>query len=164
LSIARATIGPERTLPERGLRDPEDRSWDTLLDDLWSGFKDSVRIRERDQPVTAMLAPEQQFFLYENLKLHLETARLGLARGDQTLYDGNLATAQQWLADYFQDDPVADSIRDAVEGMRGIDIHPPMPDVSQSLRALAVRRQMLDALPAPETASTGAPPAAAEDR
>jgi uroporphyrin-3 C-methyltransferase len=162
LSIARATIGPQRTLPERGSRDPEDRSWDTLLDDLWSGFKDSVRIRERDQPVAAMLAPEQQFFLYENLKLHLESARLGLARGDQALFDGNLTSAQQWLADYFQDDPVAGAISDTLEDMRGIDIRPPMPDISQSLRALAVRRQMLDALPAPETAATDAPPPAAE--
>jgi uroporphyrin-3 C-methyltransferase len=162
LSIARATIGPQRTLPERASRDPEDRSWDTLLDDLWSGFKDSVRIRERDQPVAAMLAPEQQFFLYENLKLHLESARLGLARGEQRLFDGNLTTAQQWLADYFQDDPVAGSIGATLADMRGIDISPPMPDISQSLRALSVRRQMLDALPAPETASADASPPAAE--
>ena len=86
LKIARATIGPERTLPKRIAREPGERSWDTLLDDLWSGFKDSVRIRERDQPVQAMLAPEHQFFLYENLKLHLEAARLGIARNDQALF------------------------------------------------------------------------------
>jgi len=162
LRIARATSGPERTLPERVARDPEERSWDTLLDDLWAGFKDSVRIRERDQPVAAMLAPEHQFFLYENLKLHLESARLGLARGDQALFEDNLATAQQWLADYFRNDAVAVSINDALGGMRGTEIRPAMPDISQSLRALSVRRQMIGSLPAPETTATVVPPAAAE--
>lgn len=145
LKIARATIGPERTLPERVMREPGERSWDTLLDDLWSGFKDSVRIRERDQPVQAMLPPEQQFFLYENLKLHLEAARLGIARNDQALLRGNLATAGEWLDKYFQaDDGVTKAIRDSIAEIAEIEINPQLPDLSQSLRALRARMKLLE--------------------
>jgi len=151
LKIARATIGPERTLPQKVAREPGERSWDTLLDDLWSGFKDSVRIRERDKPVPAMLAPEQQFFLYENLKLHLEAARLGLARGDQALFRDNLRVAADWIDKYFEPDvgPTA-MLHKAIGEMLAIDIRPELPDISHSLRALQVRQKLMDDLtPAP---------------
>ena len=145
LKIARATIGPERTLPERAAATPGERSWDTLLDDLWAGLKDTVRIRERDKPVQAMLAPEHQFFLYENLKLHLEAARLGLARGDQALFHDNLQEAMDWLGRYFETgDHTTASLRSAIEGMLSLDIHPALPDISQSLRALKVRQDLMD--------------------
>jgi uroporphyrin-3 C-methyltransferase len=147
VKVARATIGPERTLPERVARAPGERSWDTLLDDLWNGFKDSVRIRERDQPVQAMLAPEHQFFLYENLKLNLEAARLALARHDPALYQDNLAVAADWLARYFEaEDPVARAVATAIEELRAVDIRPELPDISHSLRALQVRQKLLEDL------------------
>ncbi len=147
VKLARATIGPERTLPERVARAPGERSWDTLLDDLWSGFKDSVRIRERDQPVQAMLAPEHQFFLYENLKLHLEAARLALARHDPALYQDNLAVAAEWLARYFEpEDPVARAVAAAIDQLRAVEIRPELPDISNSLRALQVRQRLLEDL------------------
>lgn len=161
LKIARATIGAERTLPEQVARTPSERSWDTLLDDLWSGFKDAVRIRERDKPVQAMLPPEQQFFLYENLKLHLETARLGLARLDPAQFRDSLTTAADWLGRYFEPgDPTAAALRSAIETMRDTDIRPALPDISHSLRALQARRQLLDsempaASPTPATATDG---------
>ena len=151
LKIARATIGPERTLPEKVAREPGERSWDTLLDDLWAGFKDSVRIRERDKPVSAMLAPEHEFFLYENLKLHLEAARLGLARGDQTLFRDNLRVAADWIDKYFEPDAgTTAALRKAIGEMLAIDIRPELPDISQSLRALQVRQKLMDDVtPAP---------------
>lgn len=145
LKIARATIGPERTLPEPVAREPGERSWDTLLDDVWAGFKDSVRIRERDEPVQAMLAPESQFFLYENLKLHLEAARLGIARNDQALVRENLGTAREWLGSYFeQDDSATKAIREGIDTILKAEIKPELPDISQSLRALQVRKKLLD--------------------
>jgi len=145
LKIAKATIGPERTLPERTGQEPGKRNWETLLDDVWAGFKDSVRIRERDEPVQAMLAPEHQFFLYENLKLHMEAARLGLARDDQDLFRDNLNIAADWLAKYFDPDHgSAVAIAKAIAEMVEIEIRPAMPDVSQSLRALQVREKLME--------------------
>ena len=145
LKIDSATIGPERTLPQSTGLEPGERSWETLLNDVWAGFKDTVRIRERDEPVQAMLAPEHQFFLYENLKLHMEAARLGLARGDQALFSDNLNTAADWLTKYFNpDDGSATAIGSAIAEMVKIDIRPDMPDVSQSLRALQVREKLME--------------------
>ncbi|MGB5762632.1 MAG: uroporphyrinogen-III C-methyltransferase [Sedimenticolaceae bacterium] len=149
LKIASTTIGAQRTLPEATGHQAGERSWKTLAEDLWAGFKDSVRIRERDEPIQAMLAPEHQFFLYENLKLLLEGARFALARDDQTMFQDSLVTAADWLTSYFDpNDGTTASMKQAIDSMRQIDIRPVIPDISQSLRALQVRQQlMIDVVP-----------------
>jgi uroporphyrin-3 C-methyltransferase len=92
-----------------------------------------------------MLPPEQQFFLYENLKLHLEAARLGLARGDQAFFRENLETARDWLGRYFAaDDGTSAAIAEGIDAMLDVELEPALPDLSQSLRALRVRRQLID--------------------
>lgn len=144
LRIAGAPIAPERNLPERDAAAPDARNWETLLDDLWSGFKDTVRISVHDQPVQAMIAPEQQFFLYENLKLHLEVARLGLARHDPRLFRDNLATASDLLGRHFDaNDASVATVKQAIDALGDIDIAPEMPDISRSLRALIAQDKLM---------------------
>ncbi len=144
LRIAGAPMAPERNLPEQGAGAPSVRNWETLLDDLWSGLKDTVRIRVHDRPIQAMIAPEQQFFLYENLKLHLEVARLGLARHDPRLFRDNLATASDWLGRYFDaNDATVAAVKQEIDALGDIDIAPEIPNISRSLRALIARDKLM---------------------
>ena len=154
LQPARATAGAGARTPGEPERQARERSWDTLFSDLWAGFKDTVRIRERDQPVQAMLAPEHEFFLYENLKLHLAAARLGLARADQALFSDNLASAADWVRDHFDaDEGGAATLLATLDELRAVDVRPALPDISKSLRALRARRQLMVGV-IPETAAS----------
>lgn len=162
LKLASATLGgPKRTLSSDESQDTTTRTsrdWDTLLDDLWAGFKETVQIRRNDQPIQAMLAPDQQFFLYENLRLHLETARLGVARNEPELYRDSLNTVESWLATHFdQADELTRNMRQQVNRLAAIDIRPPLPDISQSLRSLQIRRKLNEDLARslPRTAPAG---------
>ena len=144
LGISGAAVRPKRTPHEPAGLSSGERSWDTLFDDLWSGFKDTVRIRQHDAPVQTMLAPEHEFFLYENLKLHLEAARLGLVRGDQALFRDNLQVAADWLDRYFDpNDAKTDALSQAIDEMQAIDLRPELPDISLSLRALQARQDLM---------------------
>lgn len=166
LDVSRATIGPERTLPERepSAAAPSERNWDTLMDDLLSGFKNSVRIRERGKPVQAMLAPEHEYFLYENLKLQLESARLGAARKDQALFQQNLKTARDWLTRYFDpSDGTAAAIDKTLAELMDQEIHPELPDISQSLRALQARKKLMESI-AGGSSTTALPEGGAESQ
>ncbi len=159
LRLTNATLGgAERTVPgDSSITPREERNWDTLLDDLWAGFKDTVRIRRRDKPVAAMLAPEQQFFLYENLRLYLESARLAVARADRELYRDSLNTVGSWLSTHFDNsDALTQSTRNAVNELMRIDIRPLMPDISSSLRSLQMRQKLNADL-------AGTPPAMAKE-
>ena len=85
-------------------------SFDNLLLQEWSGrLLDSVREEARkllrlsriDQPEAALLAPEQSFFLRENLKLRLLNARLGLLSRQTDSARTDLLSASAWMAKYF---------------------------------------------------------------
>jgi uroporphyrin-3 C-methyltransferase len=97
-------------------------------------------IRHRNKPVTAMLAPEQQFFVYQNIELQLEAARLAMLRGDQVLFDNSLKMTAQWLIDFFDNEANATTaLVGEVEKLQKLDVNPALPDISKSLMALRER-------------------------
>ncbi|MES9955858.1 MAG: uroporphyrinogen-III C-methyltransferase [Sedimenticola sp.] len=122
--------------PEEG----GDRTLKTMLQDGWEGFKSVMVIRHHGKPVSAMLPPEQQFFVYQNLRLQLEAARMSMLRGDRILYIASLETAEQWLGDLFDtESQVARAMLGEIEQLKGIDISPALPDISASLMGLRAR-------------------------
>jgi uroporphyrin-3 C-methyltransferase len=52
--------------------------WEKVLSDVWDDAKSLIRVSRIDRPEATMLAPDQSFFVRENLKLRLLNARLGL--------------------------------------------------------------------------------------
>ena len=52
--------------------------WGELLAAGWEDIKGLVRVSRIDQPDAVLLAPEQAYFLRENMKLRVLNARLGL--------------------------------------------------------------------------------------
>ncbi len=133
--------------PEAGGKQPDnardERSLDTLLRDGWEGFKSVMVIRHRDKPVSAMLSPEQQFFVYQNLELQFEAARLALLRRDPLLYTSSLKTAAQWLGDFFDTQATATrALLDQIGEMQQVDVNPVYPDISKSLASLRERQKM----------------------
>ncbi|MCJ7799063.1 MAG: uroporphyrinogen-III C-methyltransferase, partial [Polaromonas sp.] len=72
-----------------------------MLGSLWDGARQLLRVSRIDQPEAALLAPEQSFFLRENLKLRLLNARLGLLSRQTDAARGDLQSANAWLGKYF---------------------------------------------------------------
>jgi len=120
----------------------EGRTVKTMLKDGWEGFKSLMVIRRNDRPATAMLAPEQRFFLSRNLHLQLETARFALLRKDQVLYDSSLEQAGAWLVEFFdQAQSVTKSMLTGIAELKGVRVRSALPDISGSLRSLLEQRR-----------------------
>ncbi len=68
---------------------------------LRAGAADLVRVSRIDRPEAALLAPEQAFFLRENIKLTLLNARLGLLGRQLDTARADVRTAQALLNRYF---------------------------------------------------------------
>ena len=114
-----------------------ERNLDTLLEDSWKGFKDLMVIRRHDQPVSAMLPPSQQYFLYQNLQLQLESARLALLRQENILFKSSLETASEWLQSFFDpNDAATQNMQQTLQGIQATDLDPKLPDISGSLSLL----------------------------
>lgn len=68
---------------------------------VWREARSLVRITRIDRPESMLVAPEQAFFLRENLKLRLLNARLALLSRQTSTAQSDLQLAQGALARYF---------------------------------------------------------------
>jgi uroporphyrin-3 C-methyltransferase len=87
--------------------------WQRNLGLLAEEARRLVRVSRIEQPEAALLAPEQSFFLRENLKLKLLNARLGLLARQTESARSDMAAAQQALVKYF--DPTARKTQAALQ-------------------------------------------------
>lgn len=76
-------------------------AWDRIGTSVWDEVRSLVRVTRIDHPEAALLAPEQAYFLRENLKLKLLNARLALMSRQFPTAQADLQSAQQSLERYF---------------------------------------------------------------
>jgi len=75
--------------------------WRALVVDVGRSARDLVRVSRIDQPDAALLAPEQAFFLRENLKLKLLNARLALLARQMPASQADVVAVEAALQRYF---------------------------------------------------------------
>lgn len=77
-------------------------AWSAATERIWSEVKSLVRVTRIDHPEAMLVAPEQAYFLRENLKLRLLTARLSLMSRQFDTAQADLQGALRTLERYFE--------------------------------------------------------------
>ncbi len=111
--------------------------WQKISAEFWQEMKGLVRIQrfDRDEPV--LLAPGQEFFLRENLKLRLLNARLALLAHDQATFRNELRQAQLWLERHFNaHDPGLRNAQATLQRLASTEINIRLPTLNESLAAI----------------------------
>ncbi len=104
---------------------------------IWQDIKNLIVIRHHDKPIQPLLAPEQHFFLVQNLALQVEQARLALLNGQSMVYQERLETIKKWINDYFDTaHNVTRNVLSNIEALQKVDIDPPLPDISSTYAAI----------------------------
>lgn len=128
---------PGRAGSEERPRPPRTENfWQRLGAEAWQDFRQLVRIQNLKKPELPLLPPEQAYFLRENLKLRLLSARLALLQRNETAYKADIKAAETWLERHFDiTDPVVRgtlaSLRELAQSRLSIEL----PDVSAGLNA-----------------------------
>ena len=126
---------PETTEPAVARSAAE--GWRQMIDELWNDLLTLVPIERIDASEAPLLAPDQSFFLRENLKLRLLGARLSLLARDQATFRADLEAASDWLQRYFDSEATAvASSAAAIDELSKSDIVIDLPDVGASLDAV----------------------------
>ena len=102
------TDAPEDTTITGDLND-----WQSNLGKTWKALtQDFITIRHKTADAPALLAPEQQWYLVENIRHKLLQSQLALYRYDRAAYHQSLMMARKWLQTYFdtQDHKTAEAI------------------------------------------------------
>ncbi len=134
---APATIAVAEPAPNAGWTAGWRERWDRAWRDVVRASRDLVRVSRIDQPEAALLAPEQAYFLRENLKLKLLNARLGLLARQPASALADLGSAEAALARYFKTDaPAVTAARAALTQLRDELRLVELPRPDESLAAL----------------------------
>jgi len=116
-----------------------DSGWRRLLTSAWQQMRQLVRIENIDRPEVPLLLPQEQFFLRENLKLRLLSARFALLFHDQASFRADLTAADTWLTKYFdtRSRPVQ-SLQTLFKQLKATDMAAELPGLAASLDAVRV--------------------------
>lgn len=109
----------------------------TGLSELWQEVRQLVRIERIDRPDPGLLAPRETFFLRENLRLRLLSARLALLARDGRGFKSDLKQAHEWLARYFDTQaPAVQEAQTALTELGRLDIMRESTELNETLSAL----------------------------
>lgn len=116
---------------------PRTSGTSNLGQELWAEMKHLVQIRRLEGNEAVLLPPNQAYFLRENLRLRLLSARLALLLQDQPAYQSDLRTALDMLTRYFntKDAGVAAAINE-IRKLSALKIVVKLPSIEGSLAAL----------------------------
>lgn len=117
--------------------DPAEGAWKRFWRELWQETKHLVIIENTEKQELPLLSPTQEYFLRENLKLRLLSARMALLTRDEPSFRRDLKTSQEWLKRYF-DVKANDSaqVLASLQKLAAAKIIIDMPDISGSLEAV----------------------------
>lgn len=118
-----------------------DSNWKTFFNEIWREAKSLVRIENTHQQALPLLSPSEVFFMRENLKLRLLSARLALLSRDEPSFKNDIKTAQEWIKLYFdvRSGEGAQAIG-ALQKLNASNIKIELPNVSGSLEAVRLYR------------------------
>ena len=111
--------------------------WQDWSSDMWAEVTTLIRVRRVETPDAIMLAPEEAYFLRENLKLRLLNARMALLSRNEAAFRADLLAAQETLTKYF--DTKTSQTKTAQQMLRqlqGSNLSIEMPTLADSLNAV----------------------------
>ncbi len=119
----------------------------TGVERAWSSVKSAVsglvKVTPPEQSRPAILTPDGEFFLRNNIALQLQSARLALLRGEQAVFEQTIDDTSALLNNYFDTDSeqVVSTLETLAE-IRGSVFTTSAPDISESLQLLRQYRTL----------------------
>jgi uroporphyrin-3 C-methyltransferase len=135
--------------PAAGAPPADEAKWRAVLRNVWEEIRQLVRVEVADRPAAPLLLPQQQYFLRENLRLRLLSARIALLNRDDRSFRSDIVAAEAWLKQYFDTRSKPVQALDAtLKQLAAAPTAGEMPDLGGSLEALRLLRIAQDRTPA----------------
>lgn len=114
-----------------------DPLWKRIPRILWQEIQSLVVIKRSGEVKQALLLPNEEYFLYQNLRLELESARQAVLRSDSQNLRSSIDLILPWMRQYFNtSDSAVVNVMETLDKMRSVELKPDLPDVSSSLESL----------------------------
>jgi uroporphyrin-3 C-methyltransferase len=135
-------------------------NWRNLLGAVWDDLVNLVEVKDAELPDSVLFDPELRYFLQQNLRLELASARLAVLRRDTANLRASTSLLKRLLTTYYDvDDAAVGAIVKRLDAAATVELAPELPDIAGSLDKIrgyraAQARSSGEALP---VATRGAP-------
>jgi uroporphyrin-3 C-methyltransferase len=100
-------------------------------------LSDYIVVRRRDVPYEALMDPQWERLVRQNMRMLLEQAQVALLSGNQLLFQESLERAGHWVGQFFEiDERGAQALAGEIASLSDKTIAVDIPDVSRSLKKL----------------------------
>ncbi len=124
-------------LPQSIVSESKNLDWQTAVSQIGVALKELVIIRYNQNAETGKLSADQRFYVVENLRLKLEMAKLAAYRRDNKTFPTSISDVLEWLNRYYdQKDNAVTAMQKDLTEMQSFSLTQPLPDITESLRAL----------------------------
>ncbi len=100
-------------------------------------LSDYIVIRRRDVPMEALMDPQWEGLVRQNLRMLMEQAQVALLSGNARLYRESLQRAEYWVGEFFEsDEAAAQAMAREIRLLMDQPVAVEVPDISRSLNTL----------------------------
>lgn len=125
-------------------------NWRGVAKAMWTDLVSLIEIKDGELPDGVLFDPELRYFLQQNLRLELASARLAVLRRDNANFRAASTLVTDLLAQYYDtSDAAVASIVTRLGEAREMDLDPEIPAISASLDTVRAKRVSLSASAAP---------------
>lgn len=107
-----------------------------ILGALAKQLEGYVVVRHTEQPVNAILTPEEAHFIKQQLKVRLEMVEIALVQQNDTLFASSISDAKQWLLKNFSENQQTQQFAAELDKLSTLKLRSQLPDISHSLKLL----------------------------
>jgi uroporphyrin-3 C-methyltransferase len=125
---------PDTSILENTPHQAHKNWWQRAWDNIKASLQQLVIVRHQEEKIPAMMSPQEQLYLQENLKLLLMQAQWALLNHDAAVYEKSLKEAQSWVEKYYVQNSASTQIfLKQLAPLLHQNISPPLPDITQTL-------------------------------
>jgi len=128
---------PNTSILENTPHQAQKKWWDRAWDNIRASLKQLVVITHQSEDIPAMMTPDQQIYLQENLQLLISQAQWAALNHNSALYQSSLKQTQDWVNKYYvQNSANTQAFLKSLDELLAIDLSPNYPDLTKSLSSL----------------------------
>jgi len=125
---------PNTSILENTPHESHKKWWQRAWDNIKASTQQLVIVRHQKEKIPALMAPEEQMYLQENLELLLMQAQWALINHHAVIYQKSLKQAQSWVEQYYvQNSASTQEFLKQLHSLINQNISPAVPDLSQTL-------------------------------
>ena len=138
-AVAALPLARDERLPQAAAPAPtaDEAPWARALREAWNEVKSLVRVEVADRPAAPLVPPTQEYYLRENLRLRLMTARIALLSHDVAGFKTDVTAANAWVKQYFDTrSKNVQTLQNTLTQLAATPMPTELPDVATTLTAL----------------------------